>query len=359
VDYLHSYDNIGAVFWGAAPYAVLTDVHCRSELLSEAGRLDALLAGKEVSYDGLGSALMPSRMNHEVALIFDVSLLSGYANYATAVSQVVVGSLPAETSHAIATGDLLDLGLRDVRTAFGQLFLPAKGYEGDAVDCYGVHINNLEYSWLARSHALLSKHSAYVGMVICTGASPVRSYFANTLVPQYLKHGRIALSAHEEDVADNDDCYVGAWRWPTEQGYECRTVSNMHMSLFLTYKIEHEVTPGFAIGEALIGEVFGSGETKDYRASVASSLTVYINAMSLEESQGNVLPLLDSGEVADLLLNRIEQGYLYRLRQASEGVVSFQVALPFEPQGPALPGHVFFNLRYRSFDHRLNLVSVS
>lgn len=353
---LHTYGDFdGDQLLEVAPHAHLTDQGERQYVRQEARRLSALLARKGIRYDDLAPALVPNQRNRDIVFFFDVELTES-SSYGTEAGRALIDTLTTESTHCVATGDLLNPWVRDLRTIFASMEI-AEGYRGRALDCYGVYLTNVKPKCLARMHRQLSRTGAYAGLMDCTWEPESSRYFSTVLHPRYLKHHHMVISAHEDDVPAEEDCYVGSWPWPATPGYQCPTVPENLMRQFLTGRIPQPATPGFAINEALTAKLLGSSAAVDqYRASVDASMTA---ATGRPELESTVLPLLDPGEVADLILERIERGYIYSLADETDDSLTFQVILAVDQRGDDPPRRIMFDVQYWHGKRRLELTALS
>jgi hypothetical protein len=68
-----------------------------------------------------------------------------------------------------------------------------------AISFFCVYLNNVS-PYLRRSlHDTLKDYRPYIGYADTTYASQFKAYLSQTLVPAYLKHGRIILQSHPDD----------------------------------------------------------------------------------------------------------------------------------------------------------------
>ncbi|MEV6846398.1 hypothetical protein [Actinoplanes sp. NPDC051411] len=350
---LHSYNPVGLAAWEMESYAILTERRYRRRVWQQAERLVALLAGKGVLYDDLGPALVPGPVGHEVMLLFDIEAWPESGNYATEAGRALIESMTAGSSHAIATGDLTNPYGKDLRTVFPEMSV-SEGYVGRAAHCYAALLTNVDDRWLARAHQRLSKTEAYIGAVSEDWSSATRAYLQAVLVPTYLKHGRTVISVHEAEVPDEENSYIESWPWPGRTTYQCRTVPEALWDPFLTYRVEQSPAPAFVLDPTFLEALFGtgSGALESYRSSVAAGL----ESADRAAWEATALHLLNPGEIADLILERIERGYVYGVVDEPDGTVSFRVGLVVDGRPPR---GVRVDLGYRAEPRQLVLVSLS
>jgi hypothetical protein len=90
----------------------------------------------------------------------------------------------------------------------------------------------------------LSQYGGYVGWINCYAPSFLKKYFSLILCNSFLKAGRIIIQGHEDDVRNGEDVNVVGYPFE-EYGYTCKSLQSMYDDLFLHYKIERAVYPGW------------------------------------------------------------------------------------------------------------------
>jgi hypothetical protein len=90
----------------------------------------------------------------------------------------------------------------------------------------------------------LSPYVGYIGWVNCYAPSFLKTYFSLILCNCFLKAKRVIIQGHEDDVENTKDVNMAGY--PFEKyGYTCKSLQSMYNDLFLQYKIERGVYPGF------------------------------------------------------------------------------------------------------------------
>lgn len=95
--------------------------------------------------------------------------------------------------------------------------------------------------------------NAYVGYFNLTYASPIKTVLSSILVRAFLKHKKVIINPTETDVDENSTFFPFE-----ENGYRVIGIDVLSYGLFLSYKIEREVFPGYeADNRFSINALFG------------------------------------------------------------------------------------------------------
>jgi hypothetical protein len=109
---------------------------------------------------------------------------------------------------------------------------------------YFVYFNNITDTAIASLHTGLSKYKPYVGFADTTFSSPLKTYISTILVNIGIKHRNFIIMGHEDDVDNNENINMSAYPYE-ENGFICKSLQSSLFELFLSYKIERPVFPGF------------------------------------------------------------------------------------------------------------------
>jgi len=206
------------------------------------------LAGKNVSYDRLKSALVPAQDRREIALVFDTTAIE-QSWYGLPIMKHVMALFERKTNHSVLVGDYLDLPGQSDRLfqAFSDAVDPSRSVEfHHPTQFFIVYINNLTEAMIERFDEGLRSYSGYAGIADTTYASAFKTYLSTMLVNSFIKHGNIILQGHEPDRDPGEDVNMSGYPFE-ENGYICRSITNDLMGVLLSYKIERPVYPAFEV----------------------------------------------------------------------------------------------------------------
>ena len=315
---------------------------------------------KGVEYKSLRNALTPQRNRLERAFLFDTARIEeGW--YGLSVAEALMPLLPKELSCSIQLGDLIiedqDLGFELLRrhvVAYRDLEL------GNTNQIYCIYLNNLTPVMAESITTGLQAYGGFLGYVDTSTSSPMKDWLSLSLVDGYLKHRKVALGGHEDDVPDDEDLNVKGWPWD-EHGYENRSIRDMYFHLFLGYKIERRVLPG-AESDTDFALMAISGQALPF-----TELDVEVEAAKgeyLREEHGTSLSragLIDMSdeELAGTIKAKINSSYIYNLRYLQEHNVSlFNLMLEVGASSEGKLTRLLAALEYHPEDRLLKVVTL-
>lgn len=339
-------------------YFSMTNEQIRSELLGALDVVVGALKAKGVRYADLRNQLVPQRSRREIALVFDSGKIES-AWYGYEVASRLIPLLPRTLSCAILDGDLI---LADQDLAFellGKHLICHRSVDvRHSNQLFCVYINNLSQQAFTQVAMSLRGYEAYVGHVDTTVTSQMKDWLSMTLVQAYLKSGSVILNGHEDDVDDSHDSNMQGWPW-SEHGYILRSFRDMYFHLFLSYKIERRVLPGF------------ESDTRFALAAISNE-PLSLTEMAVEDADARFLASEKSGSMAKaglasmtsdqlqvIIGERLMQSYIYELWYREEyDIRQFNIMMEVpSPVGP-IPARVGATLEYRPSDRSLRLITM-
>ena len=338
-----------------ASYFDLSDDVVRDEIWrARQTTVDALLT-KGVSYEGLRNALVPQRDRLEIALLFDSARIES-AWYGYAVAERLIPLLPRDLLCSIRSGDLLienqDLGFELLQHHVAAR-RPAEISHTSQLYC--VYVNNLSLGMAKDITTGLQDWEPFVGYVDASAGSRMKDWLSLTLVTSYLKARGVVLNSHEDDLPNTHDQNTRGWPWE-DGNYRCRSIQDMYFHLFLGYKIERRVVPGFE-SDTRFALTAISGQPlalDDLPVEVEEAKGEYLRAHHGPSLELAGLDQMSDAELADVIRGKISESYIYNLRYHeqsntslfnimlevkqpdSEQVTRLMAALEYQPETPML-----------------------
>ncbi|MGW1347447.1 hypothetical protein ACWCOV_40790 [Kribbella sp. NPDC002412] len=345
----------------AATAVGATPSEMRQSIVAEHERLVGLLQSAGINYQDLRSALVPQTNRFEGVFIFDTSTLVDEWSYVQPIAQRIIPLLNPAGRHSFLCGDLLGRGgeqfldvLRQVRTERIRSSLVHSS------QLFGVYVNNLTAASLKALRVGLLDYLPFITYVPTDYRSPFKSYFSAVLTPDFVKLGKRVVGYHDGDEYElSDDT---AYHWPlADHGYTCRGLPLPLFELFLSYKIEREVLPGFE-SDATHSLSAISDHPRDLEG-----LDVHIDAAKYEyirKAHGD--PLLKAGldalsvpQLQDLVHQKIRQNYLYDLRFNDEfSIASFSLVIEIPGSEGTDPRRLKVVLKYEPELSRLAVITL-
>lgn len=338
-------------------YLKVSPERMRSDLQDMHSKLIKILAKKGVPYNELRGALVPSTDKKEVGFLFDSEQISS-GMYGAEIFDKLVPLLDRRTSHSILCGDLIHKNqdrLYALLQESLQLVKPFTFVHGTSLHC--VYLNNLTQNSFETIVAGLEPFPAFVGFIPATYLSPMRTFLSFTLVRGMLKHKSIVIQGHEDDVPNEKNFNMSGYPFE-EHDYKCVSLQSMFYDLFLAYKIERPVIPGFEVDTE-----FSLNAVSDTVVPL-SQLKVIIEESKLKYLQENKagslemagISTLDANTLAGLIKSKISASYIYNMLHIKEyNTTKFNLMLEL---GTGNPVKLLAALEYRPQDSTLRLITL-
>lgn len=227
---------------------VLNDPDMLTYIQDELAQTEQILKNKGINYSELKTALVPSTQKREIVLVFDRNLIpDGW--YGFSVHSKIIPLIPQESNHSILAGDYIDnIGmqreLHKVLLDNIQLASNVKLEYQHSTQYYLVYFNNVTNAVITMFHTELSDYEPYVGYIDLTFASPLKTYLSSILLNIGLKYRKFIIMGYGDGLDGEQDVNVSGYPYE-ENGVVCKSIPETPFNLFLSYKIERPIYPGF------------------------------------------------------------------------------------------------------------------
>lgn len=303
----------------------LSHTELRREILAALTKSKELLKSKGVAYHELKAALTPRPGRIECAFLFDSTAINN-SWYGLPVFNAVFPILDARASHSVLAGDLLSARLwqNQLLAHLRETVVKVRPFRFQhSSQYYLIYINNLTYAMLRTMHQMLAQKPFYIGHLDLTYASQFKAVVSTILSVSFLKHGRVVILSHPDDVSeDTNENNIG---YPFEN-YGCRIVSipDALFGLFLSYKIERPVWPGFEVDTefALAAVHEDPGDLGSLPIVVAEDKYRYLLREKSHALEGLGTVDEDPLELTLLIRRKLAANYVYNLRYRPDHNVS-------------------------------------
>jgi hypothetical protein len=297
----------------------LTDRQTRRVIVGSHDELLRILSGKLVDYTSLRAALVPAQNREEYVFLFEVDQLDEFAapSYSAVAGAQILPLLNRATTCSIMHGDLIYPDVDRGIILLDRHVVKQRSIEiANTNEIFGIYINNLSRPMFERIHAGLGGYRPYLGYAAVTGNSPMKDWVSTVLGPCYLKAGRRFICAHEDDTSNEENDNLPMWPLG-DNNYEYSSLQAMYFDLFLSYKIERTVRPGFE------GDVrFGLSAISDTPASLAEFDVIIEDNKFVYLSDGPHsgslrlagLDALSASALGEMIAAKLQDGYVYNLR---------------------------------------------
>lgn len=307
------------------------------------------LERKGISYSELKSALIPKTDRHEAGFIFNSQVIES-AWYGCEVARQILPLLDHRSTQSVLCGDLLGHSqqvILDILNEFMVLARPFEFVHGTLLYC--VYINNLSEATLQRLHEGLSKYHAYLGYIPATYQTRGKTYLSTTLARSFLKYGRTILMGHEDDRSDDENVNMAGF--PFENfGYEVRSLRATHFDLFLSFKVERAVYPGFEVDTemSLNAVSLKIVPLQDCNLQLDDRKFGYLKSEKLGKLRKAGLDQLDREQLAELIKSKIVASYIYNLTFLDQyNVIKFNVIIEVPDHKGGYPTRFVAALEYK------------
>lgn len=326
----------------------------------EAGEIRRLLRDGGVDYEALKSALIPTSDGLQVAFLYDW-LDDPSWNYAVAFASHYLPHIRARLQTSMLHGDLLDYPGSFRIEHLQEAIVRATPGDVSWATQYAVYFSNLRPGDVASLHAALSGVPRYTGYVDVTFGGPIRDYFARTLSPTWVINGRkVVLSHGGDDPFVSHDDPVG---FPfAKHGFAVTSLVESYFVAFLSYKIE-ALDANLAPLDMMLNLAASTGKWIDARTvDVIVPPAKLAKYLLLNEHKSRLMTSIGLNDVtpdalADIVREKLNQGYIYDLKEAVDGTPLFAVSAEFEKPDGGMARRLLA-LKYDDRHSAISLVSM-
>jgi hypothetical protein len=341
-------------------YFKLTNAVMHREIQGMHLATQQILASKGTSYSQLKSALVPRDDRYEAGFIFDSRRIDSHW-YGLEVARVMLPLFDKRTSQSVLCGDLLGDNQDLIFNILDESLVLARSFEfvhGTLLYC--VYVNNLTKAALQKLHQMLSEFPAYIGFIPATFSSRAKTYLSTTLVNSFLTHRNRVIMGHEDDRPNEEN--VNIVGYPFEEfGYEVCSLQASYFDVFLSYKIERAVFPGFEVDtemslNAVSRQVL---PLEDCRVLLDETKYVYLKSEKLGKLKKAGISELDSAELARLIETKIVSSYIYDLVYLEEHhVVKFNLMIEVPRTDGGYPTKLTAALEFKPVEKVIRVITL-
>jgi hypothetical protein len=361
---VHTIDSRGNIMLGVVQELFgLDNEQLRREIVAAVEYTSSALLARGVKYADLRSALTPQPDRQEIALLFDTTKINeGW--YGLPVQQRLLPLLAPTSSHSILLGDLLGSNEQQpwIRSQLAT-HLQSSGEPFQfrySTQFYCVYINNCSADMVRTFNEGLRAFTPYVGYADVTYSSRFKTYLSYCLVNGYIKHRRIIIQQHEDDLPDDTNQNTRGYPFE-EAGFECRSIQGMYFGLLLSYKIERPVLAG-----SERDQVHALNAVSSQPKDIANCI-MEIDERKLEylnkAKTGTLRRLGVLGQpkatLEGLIRAKLRSTYLYNLHFRSDySVATFNILLELQAIDTGEPVRVVASFAYEQERNAIRLVTL-
>ncbi len=319
-----------------------------------------ILQSKGIAYGQLKSGLIPIADRNEAAFIFDSQCIDS-SWYGLEVAKAMIPLFDMRSTQSVLCGDLIGDDQRFIFDVLQESLVLARSLIfAHGTTLYCVYVNNLSEAALNRFHQALCNFKPYVGYIPTTFASRAKVYLSSILVNTYLKHGATIIMGHEDDRPNEED--VNIVGYPFEEfGYRVVSLQSTYSDIFLSYKIERPVFPGFEIDtEMSLNAVSADVHPIDeFSVELEEAKHNYLKTEKLGKLKKAGIADMDRIDIEKLIRAKVDASYIYNLAYLPEhGVIKFNVMLEIPRIDGGYPTRVVAALEYQPVKKHLRVITL-
>lgn len=323
----------------------------------------AILASKNIKYENLKSALVPSTSRREIALVFD----SGRVNetwYGCRIFEQILPLLSKDSNHCILAGDYIGESehRRSLYDVFAENVQPVRDIEfGHPEQFFIVYINNLSDGMFEGLCRGLQPYDAFVGYADATHACGFSILLSTMLPNAFLKHRDIVIMGHEDDRSNKEDVNMPGYPFE-ENGFKVRSLQSLHHGLFLEYKIQRPIFEGYDEddSEFSINAIHPRPLPLD-RMSIRVDPQKYGYLTTQKADSLKRIGLLDKDAEAlkTMIADRIHSNYIYNMTyDKAHNTSKFDIIFDVPSESSASPVRLLVALEYMPKANELRVITL-
>jgi hypothetical protein len=331
------------------------------EINASFSELQRLLSAKGIKYANLKNALIPCPDRNEVALIFDTARIEE-SWYGREIFDRILPALDRRAILSVLCGDYI--GTTDHQDLLYDAFAESVTFVRDCTwehssQFFVVYINNLSVRMVQDITSALVSYEPFVGSADCNAPSIFKTLLSTMLVNAFLKTGSVVIQGHEDDRCEDENVNMAGYSF-SENGYACKSIQEMMFGLFLGYKIERAVFPGFESDTMFslnaISPIISSLE--ECQVQIEEAKLCYLQRQKRGSMKRAGIIDLKKDEVEARIRQRLANNYIFNMTyDEAHDVMKFNTILNFSAKTDGVV-KLTAALEYRPVDKRLRLITM-
>jgi hypothetical protein len=340
-------------------YFKLSPAQMRKEIAGLHNQTVEVLRQKGIDYGSLRSGLAPVLNRHEAAFIFDSSTVKT-SWYGREVFGQVLPLLEPASTQILLCGDLLGRNQNFIFEVLRESLVLSRSLSfRHGTLLFAVYLNNLSEGTLARLHSSLSSYPAYVGHIPTTFTTRAKTYLSTCLANVGLKVKKQIVLGHEDDRSNSENVNLPGLPFE-DAGYRVLSLQESLEGIFLSFKIERPVFPGFEADS----EISLNAISEDVLS--LQDCTVFIEPAKhgylLTEKAGKLhkarLADFSREELEAVIQRKLSANYIYNMEFLEEhDVMKFSLMIEIE-RGEGYPTRLAAAFEYLPWDRRVRLITL-
>lgn len=318
-----------------------------------------VLRRKGIDYGTLRSGLSPVLNRHEAAFIFDSSTIRS-SWYGREVFGQVLPLLEPESTQSLLCGDLLGRNQDFIFEVLQESLVLSRTLNfRHGTLLFAVYLNNLSEGSLARVHSVLSSYPAYVGHIPTTFGTRAKTYLSTCLANVGLKVKKNMVVGHEDDRSNAENVNLPGLPFEAA-GYRVLSLQESLQGIFLSFKIERPVFPGFEEDSdislnAISEDVLSLRDCEVYIEPAKHGYLLTEKAGKLQKAR---LADFSREELQAVIQRKLVANYIYNMDFLEEyDVMKFSLMIEIERE-EGYPTRLAGAFEYLPRDRRIRLITL-
>lgn len=340
-------------------YFKLSPKQMRQEIAALHKQTIEVLRKKGIDYGSLRSGLAPVLNRHEAAFIFDSSEIKS-SWYGREVFARLLPLLEPASTQSVLCGDLLGRDQDFIFEVLRESLVLARSLNfRHGTLLFAVYLNNLSEASLSRMHSELSSCPAYVGHIPTTFGTRAKTYLSTCLANVGLKVQRQMVLGHEDDRSNSENMNLVGLPFE-DAGYRVLSLQESLEGIFLSFKIERPVFPGFEADSqislnAISEDVLSLQDCEVYIEPAKHGYLLTEKAGKLQKAR---LADFSREELQAVIQKKLGANYIYNMDFLEEhDVMKFSLMIEIERE-EGYPTRLAAAFEYLPMDRRVRLITL-
>jgi hypothetical protein len=277
------------------------------------------------------------------------------------IMQRILPLLDKRTTQSILVGDLLGDDQKLIFEILKESLVLKRSFTfKHATLLFCVYINNLSQHSLDRINDGLAAFPAYLGFIPTMFAARAKTYLSTTVANVCIKNETRIIMGHEDDGPNNENTNLSLYPFDAF-GYRVFSLQSLYFGLFLSFKVERAVYPGFEgdtkfAMNSISDQVLPLGEFDVVLEDPKHSYLVSQKGGKLRKAG---IHDLEKESMAALIRAKIAASYIYNLAFLREhNVVKFNLMIEVARNDGGYPTRLVVSLEYRPEEKVLRVITL-
>jgi hypothetical protein len=306
-----------------ADYFKLSSEQIFNEINGAFQKVVDVLKKKGVNYNELKSCLTPSTDRCEIIFVFNTEQISSSC-YGDEIFERIIPLFDRRSSHSVLCGDYIDVGKESSQEMLyeklsSEISLFKKCHYVHSSQFFFVYVNNLSNEMIESFNNGLKDYLPYVGFIDVSCSSFMKTYSSMILCNIFIKSKNVIIMGHEDDLDESRNVNVCGYPFE-ENNYKFISLPSYLFGVFLSYKIERQVFPGFSRDTDFSINAISKNvlAITDFEVEIEPKKLRYLLESKTGKMKKAGLINLSPTEIEELIRQKISSNYIYNLTYLKE-----------------------------------------